>query len=346
MRDLTAEDFDGRAINITASLRKKHNVTEGLIDMLSSEFLTRFRESCSEKPSDMEPHIESHNNIYIRDVARDIMEQIITSDDLNFIDVRQEVNSIPDLGPMHNISKEKRKIMIKTISSLVEINNLQKLANQSIEKTIEKVGKHMYNCIGGEDYNYNTKWAKEAGKYDLVATIIEGNRQAILDAITIMNIWADEKGDLKWWDENYRKTVVAGITEIIEDRFAELRIESPIVTFTVAEDPVQFAEMQKLVAGEDFYTSVSLMDREIFIADEGSKASVANDYFDILKDLDTLQLDLFENMTAPKESFMSKLKMLPELKKIAAWAPKRLTSKGSCQEVEMTLIQHKEHTML
>jgi 4-hydroxy-3-polyprenylbenzoate decarboxylase len=55
-----------------------------------------------------------------------------------------------------------------------------------------------------------------------------------------------------------------------------------------------------------------------------------------VEDLGNQIKNLFENMTAPKESFMDKMKMLPELKKIAAWAPKRLSGKGSCQEVEMS----------
>ncbi|RUA25694.1 MAG: menaquinone biosynthesis decarboxylase [Bacteroidetes bacterium] len=56
---------------------------------------------------------------------------------------------------------------------------------------------------------------------------------------------------------------------------------------------------------------------------------------DDVEDLGNQIKALFENMTSPKESFMDKLRMLPELKKIAAWAPKRLSSKGACQEVEM-----------
>ena len=54
---------------------------------------------------------------------------------------------------------------------------------------------------------------------------------------------------------------------------------------------------------------------------------------DDVEDLGRQIKDLFENLTSPKESFMDKLKMLPELKKISNWAPKRLSGKGSCQEV-------------
>jgi len=57
---------------------------------------------------------------------------------------------------------------------------------------------------------------------------------------------------------------------------------------------------------------------------------------DDVEDLGNQIKELFENMTSPKESFMDKLRMLPELKKIAAWAPKRLSAKGMCQEVVMS----------
>lgn len=57
---------------------------------------------------------------------------------------------------------------------------------------------------------------------------------------------------------------------------------------------------------------------------------------DDVEDLGNQIRDLFATLSAPKEGFMDKLRMLPELKKIAAWAPKRLSGRGSCQEIEMT----------
>jgi 4-hydroxy-3-polyprenylbenzoate decarboxylase len=44
---------------------------------------------------------------------------------------------------------------------------------------------------------------------------------------------------------------------------------------------------------------------------------------------------LLKTMTAPKESLMDKLKMLPLLGQIGSWMPKRLTGRGPCQEVVM-----------
>jgi 4-hydroxy-3-polyprenylbenzoate decarboxylase len=45
--------------------------------------------------------------------------------------------------------------------------------------------------------------------------------------------------------------------------------------------------------------------------------------------------DLFKTMTAPKNSFVDKLKMLPQLGEIASWMPKQISGRGACQEVVM-----------
>lgn len=44
---------------------------------------------------------------------------------------------------------------------------------------------------------------------------------------------------------------------------------------------------------------------------------------------------LFKELTAPKESIVDKLKMLPKLGKIASWGPKVVSGRGACQEVVM-----------
>lgn len=46
--------------------------------------------------------------------------------------------------------------------------------------------------------------------------------------------------------------------------------------------------------------------------------------------------DLFKTLTSPKNSFLDKLKMLPQLGEIASWMPKVISGKGECQQVVMT----------
>jgi 4-hydroxy-3-polyprenylbenzoate decarboxylase len=57
-----------------------------------------------------------------------------------------------------------------------------------------------------------------------------------------------------------------------------------------------------------------------------------------VKDIDDLSkdiLNLFEILTSPKENILSKIRILPQLKEISSWLPKRSNKKGSCQEVTM-----------
>lgn len=46
--------------------------------------------------------------------------------------------------------------------------------------------------------------------------------------------------------------------------------------------------------------------------------------------------DLFKNLTSPKNSFIDKLKMLPQLGEIASWMPKVISGRGECQQVIMS----------
>jgi len=43
--------------------------------------------------------------------------------------------------------------------------------------------------------------------------------------------------------------------------------------------------------------------------------------------------DLFKMLTAPKEKIWDKLKMLPQLSKVASWMPKVVSGKGKCQDI-------------
>ncbi|MFM7079081.1 MAG: UbiD family decarboxylase, partial [Bacteroidota bacterium] len=46
--------------------------------------------------------------------------------------------------------------------------------------------------------------------------------------------------------------------------------------------------------------------------------------------------DLFKTFTAPKNSFLDKLKLLPQLGEVASWMPKKVSGRGACQQVVMT----------
>nr|MBK9651669.1 menaquinone biosynthesis decarboxylase [Bacteroidota bacterium] len=52
---------------------------------------------------------------------------------------------------------------------------------------------------------------------------------------------------------------------------------------------------------------------------------------DIAKQLE----QLFKTITAPKNSFLEKLKVLPQLGAISSWMPKQISGRGACQEVVM-----------
>ncbi|HKR07296.1 MAG TPA: menaquinone biosynthesis decarboxylase [Bacteroidia bacterium] len=44
---------------------------------------------------------------------------------------------------------------------------------------------------------------------------------------------------------------------------------------------------------------------------------------------------LFKTLTSPKNNFLDKLKMLPQLGEIASWIPKEISGRGDCQQVVM-----------
>lgn len=55
--------------------------------------------------------------------------------------------------------------------------------------------------------------------------------------------------------------------------------------------------------------------------------------------MDDIALDLeqlFKNITAPKNNFIDKLKLLPQLGQIGSWMPKQISGRGACQEVVMS----------
>jgi 4-hydroxy-3-polyprenylbenzoate decarboxylase len=45
---------------------------------------------------------------------------------------------------------------------------------------------------------------------------------------------------------------------------------------------------------------------------------------------------LFKKLSAPKNNFLDKLKMLPQLREISSWMPKIIQGRGACQQVIMT----------
>ncbi len=54
--------------------------------------------------------------------------------------------------------------------------------------------------------------------------------------------------------------------------------------------------------------------------------------------LDDIALDienLFKTFTSPKNSFLEKLKLLPQLSEVASWMPRQVKGRGACQEVVM-----------
>jgi len=54
--------------------------------------------------------------------------------------------------------------------------------------------------------------------------------------------------------------------------------------------------------------------------------------------LDDIALEienLFKTFTSPKNSFLDKLKLLPQLGEVASWMPKNISGRGACQEVVM-----------
>ncbi len=54
-----------------------------------------------------------------------------------------------------------------------------------------------------------------------------------------------------------------------------------------------------------------------------------------LDDIAAEIMELFKTMTAPKNSMMDKLKMLPLLGNISKWMPKTISGRGACQQVVM-----------
>lgn len=58
-----------------------------------------------------------------------------------------------------------------------------------------------------------------------------------------------------------------------------------------------------------------------------------------VQDLNDIQREiegLFKTLASPKNNLFDKLKMLPELGKVAAWMPKMIKKQGACQEVVLT----------
>ncbi|MBK8876102.1 MAG: menaquinone biosynthesis decarboxylase [Bacteroidetes bacterium] len=57
---------------------------------------------------------------------------------------------------------------------------------------------------------------------------------------------------------------------------------------------------------------------------------------DKLDDISAQIETLFKTFTSPKNNFLDKLKLLPQLGEVASWMPKQISGKGACQEVIMS----------
>jgi len=77
--------------------------------------------------------------------------------------------------------------------------------------------------------------------------------------------------------------------------------------------------------GTDFPVLINALGSEKRIA----LAFGRNSIFDLEKEIETLFVDLIQ----PKDNLWDKLKLLPKLKEVSAWMPRKLKRKGSCQEV-------------
>ena len=79
--------------------------------------------------------------------------------------------------------------------------------------------------------------------------------------------------------------------------------------------------------GTDFPVLINALGSEKRIAMAFGRESI----YDIEKEIEALFLHLME----PKGNLWDKLRLLPKLKEVSAWMPKKLKSRGKCQEVRM-----------
>ncbi len=79
--------------------------------------------------------------------------------------------------------------------------------------------------------------------------------------------------------------------------------------------------------GTDFPVLINALGSEKRIA----LAFGRNSVYDLEKEIE----GLFTVLLKPKDNFWDKLKLLPKLKKVSEWMPRKLNRKGKCQEVRM-----------
>ncbi len=79
--------------------------------------------------------------------------------------------------------------------------------------------------------------------------------------------------------------------------------------------------------GTDFPLLINALGSEKRIAIALGRASV----FDLETEIDSL----FKQVMQPKENLWDKLKILPRLKEVSQWMPKKINGKGTCQQVVM-----------
>ena len=127
-----------------------------------------------------------------------------------------------------------------------------------------------------------------------------------------------------------------GILEFIQKLEQEgelLRIKEKVSTeLEITEITDRFSKLSD--GGKAFLFENTEHNFPILINAYGSKRRIelalgVNNIEEIGQELE----NIFKDLTAPKNTFFDKLKMLPELGKMASWMPKSISGKGICQQV-------------
>ncbi len=126
-----------------------------------------------------------------------------------------------------------------------------------------------------------------------------------------------------------------GFIEILEKKGELIRIKSfvnPELEITEITD--RFSK--QLGGGKALLFENTGTDFSLLINALGSEKRIAlafrrNSVFELEKEIESL----FKDFMQPKDNIWDKLKMLPQLKKVSEWMPKKIKGKGICQEVVM-----------
>ncbi|MDQ3050715.1 MAG: menaquinone biosynthesis decarboxylase [Bacteroidota bacterium] len=121
--------------------------------------------------------------------------------------------------------------------------------------------------------------------------------------------------------------------KVLEDAGELVRIKeyvNPHLEITEITDRISKAYGPALLfenTGYDFPLLINSMGTEKRMA----MALGVNQLDDIAKEIE----NLFKTFTSPKNSFLEKLKLLPQLGEVASWMPKNISGRGACQAVIM-----------